>query len=217
MSVKLAHLQVLWGMAGAHEKFEEMVVQLIHVERPDSQRVRVVTGDGGLDSFEGGFTDPGGIDVYQVKYFPEKIDDAQKKQICESFGTARDSKKFKVKSWTLCLPIDMSTDETHWFECWAKTQAATGIDVRKPWGALQLEGLLLQEKNRAIRQAFFREENTELLRAQAGHLEKILCELVQRVPVPTRGQCRMTLQGVKARNSYVWTEEKMVVEVELCY
>jgi len=217
MSVKLTHLQILWGLAGAREKFEEMADQLIHAERPDSQRVRIVKGDGGVDSFEGSLSDPGGIDVYQVKYFPEKIEDAQKKQIRESFATARNSKKFKVKSWTLCLPIDMSTDETEWFEGWAKTQTASSIEIRKPWGSLQLESLLLQEKNRPIREAFFREENAELLRAQAGHLEKILLELIQRVPVPTRGELRMTLNGIKARNSYAWTEERMVVEVELCY
>ena len=104
MSVKLTHLQIHWGLAGAREKFEDMVVQLIHVERPDSQRVRIVRGDGGLDSFEGALSDPGGIDVYQVKYLPEKIEDAQKKQIRESFATASGSKKFNVKSWTLCLP-----------------------------------------------------------------------------------------------------------------
>jgi hypothetical protein len=169
-------------MAGAREKFEDMATQLIHVERPDSQRVRIVTGDGGLDAFEGGLTDPGGIDVYQIKFFPEKIGDAQKQQIRESFATARDSKKFRVRSWTLCLPIDMSVNETEWFEGWVQKQVGTGIniDIRKPWGALHLEGLLLQEKNRAIRQAFFREENAELLRAQTGHLENILQELKQR-------------------------------------
>jgi hypothetical protein len=217
MSVKLTHLQILWGLAGAREKFEEMVAQLIHVQQPDSQRVRIVKGDGGLDSFEGSLSDPGGIDVYQVKYFPEKIEDAQKKQIRESFATARDSKKFEVKSWTLCLPIDMSTDEMEWFEGWAKTQAASGIEIRKPWGALHIEGLLLQEENRTIREAFFREENAELLRAQAGHLEKILQELMRRVPMPTRGELRMTLDEVRARNCYAWTEERIVVEVQLCY
>jgi len=90
-----------------------------------------------------------------------------------------------VKSWTLCLPIDMSAEETHWFEGWAKSQAGTGINIRKPWGGLHVEGLLLQDENRAIRQAFFREENTELLRAQAGHLEKILHELTRHSPPST--------------------------------
>lgn len=132
MSLKLTQLQVLWGDAGAREKFEDMASQLIHVEKPDSQRIRIVNGDGGLDSFEGGLTDPDGIDVYQVKYFPEKLGDTQKQQIRDSFATARDSKKFKVKSWTLCLPIDMSINETKWFEGWAQKEAGTGIDIRKP-------------------------------------------------------------------------------------
>lgn len=217
MAVKLTHLQILWGLAGAREKFEEMANQLIHAERPDSQRVRIVKGDGGLDSFEGSLSDSNGIDVYQVKYFPEKIDDAQKKQIRDSFVTVRDSKTFKVQSWTLCLPIDMSVAETEWFEGWAKTQTASGIEIRKPWGALHLESKLLQEENRPIREAFFKEENAELLRAQAGHLEKILHELTRRVPVPTRGELQMTLKQVKARNSYTWTEDRMVIELELCY
>jgi hypothetical protein len=76
---------------------------------------------------------------------------------------------------------------------------------------------LLQEKNRAIREAFFRAENTELLRAQAGHLEKILHELMQRVPVPARGELRMTPDGVRVGNGYPWTEERMLVEVQFCY
>jgi hypothetical protein len=211
MSLKLAHLQIHWGLAGAREKFEEMVSQLIHVERPDSQRIRIVKGDGGLDSFEGTLTDPNGIDVFQVKYFPAKIDDAQKNQIRESFATVHDSKKFKVKSWTLCLPIDLSLDETEWFDRWVQRQADTGIDIRTPWGELKLVALLLQEKNRAIRETFFREENMELLRAQAGHLEKILHELTQ------RGILQMTLKGVKSRNTYRWTGGKLVIEVMLCF
>ncbi|MDQ3332056.1 MAG: hypothetical protein M3552_15610 [Planctomycetota bacterium] len=217
MSINLKHLQILWGIAGAREKFEDLVVQLIHVERPDSQRIRIMKGDGGLDAFEGVLSKPEGIDVFQVKYFPEKIDDAQKKQIRDSFATVRDSTRFKVNSWTLCLPADMSLDETLWFEGWAKDAGGSGIDIRKPWGALHLEGLLLQERNSSIRETFFREENTELLRRQAGHLEKLLHELTQRVPVPTRAQLRMTLTKVTTRNAYAWVEDKMVVEVQLWY
>jgi hypothetical protein len=106
MAVKLTHLQLHWGLAGAREKFEDMTAQLIHVERPNSQRVRVVKGDGGLDSFDGSLSDPNGIDVFQVKYFPNGIEKSQKNQIRESFAAARNSKKFKVKGWTLCLPIE---------------------------------------------------------------------------------------------------------------
>jgi hypothetical protein len=58
----------------------------------------------------------------------------------------------------------MSLDETKWFEAWQVKQTNSGIEIRKPWGALHIETLLLQEKNRTIRESFFREENTELLR-----------------------------------------------------
>lgn len=179
MSLTLANFQFLWGKAGAREKFEDMVSQLIHVEMPDSQRVRICLGDGGLDSIVGNLTDPAGIDVYQVKYFPDRLGESQKQQIRESFRTVRESEKFKVKSWTLCLPIDMSVDEIRWFEGWSKSQADSGIDIRRIWGEIHIKGLLLQEKNRSIRESFFRDENTELLRAVHGNSEKILTGLKQ--------------------------------------
>lgn len=217
MAIKLTHLQLHWGLAGARDKFEDMMTQLIHVERPDSQSFRVVKGDAGLDSFDGSLSAPNGIDVFQVKFFPDGIKEAQKSQIRDSFATARDSKKFKVKSWTLCFPIDMSLDETKWFEGWAKSQAGTGITINKPWSALHIESLLLLDKNQGIRHEFFREENPELLRAQAASLEKILQELVKRVPVPTPGVLTMTLERVRSRNAYCWIEDQVVVEAEFCF
>jgi hypothetical protein len=200
LAAKLASLQILWGVAGAREKFEDMVCQLIHVERPDSQRIRIVKGDGGLDSFVGELRKPVGIDVFQVKYFPGKIDDAQKGQIRDSFATVRDSNKFKVKSWTLCLPVDMSLEETEWFEGWKAKQAGSGIEIRQPWGALHIENLLLQEKNQTIREAFFREESTVLLREQVG----VLNELKQ------QGS-----RSLKVRVSPVWDRRKLQAQMQL--
>jgi hypothetical protein len=200
LSLKLANLQILWGVAGAREKFEDMVSQLIHVERPDSQRIRIVRGDGGLDSFEGELSDPDGIDVFQIKYFPGKIDDSQKGQIRDSFATVRDSNKFKVKSWTLCLPVDMSLEETEWFEGWKAKQADSDIEIRQPWGALHIETLLLQEKNRTIREAFFREENTVLLREQVG----ILNELKQQGG-----------RNLKVRVNPVWNRRKLQAQIQM--
>ncbi|HLJ94630.1 MAG TPA: hypothetical protein VKU02_15700 [Gemmataceae bacterium] len=95
-------------------------------------------GHAGLDSFDGSLSDPNGIDLFRVKYFPDGIEKPQKNQILDSFATARDSKKFKVKSWTVCLPIDMRTDETEGFEGWAKLQAGSGITINEPWGALHI-------------------------------------------------------------------------------
>ncbi len=200
MSVKLANLQILWGLAGAREKFEDMVSQLIHVEIPNSQRIRILKGDGGLDSFEGELSDSDGIDVFQIKYFPGKIDDAQKSQIRNSFATVRDSNKFKAKSWTLCLPVDMSIEETEWFEGWKAKQMERAIEIRQPWGALHIETLLLQEKNRTIREAFFREENTIVLREQVD----ILKDLKQ------QGS-----RNLKVRVNPVWNRRRLQAQIQL--
>ncbi len=162
MEVKLTHLQLVYGVAGAREKFEELTAHLIRSERPDAERVRVVRGDGGIDAHEGTLSDPAGVDVYQMKFFPDGVGDSQKAQIRDAFNRARENKGFRMKSWTLCLPIDMSLEEKKWFDNWKATQTHTGIEIRPVWGAFQLEGLLYQEKNRYLREAFFKESRPQV-------------------------------------------------------
>jgi hypothetical protein len=48
MAVKLTHLKLIYGNAGAREKFEELATHLIRSERPDVERIRIVRGDGGI-------------------------------------------------------------------------------------------------------------------------------------------------------------------------
>jgi hypothetical protein len=78
MSAKLTHLPQIYGDAGAREKFQELATQLIRSERPEVSGIRIVRGDGRIDAHEGTLIDPAGVDVYQVKYFPSGIGDAQK-------------------------------------------------------------------------------------------------------------------------------------------
>jgi hypothetical protein len=217
MAVKLTHLQLIYGVAGARENFEDLTVQLIRSERPDAERVRIVRGDGGIDAHDGSLADPSGVDVFQVKFFPDGIGDSQKGQIRDSFSTVRDSKKFKTRRWTLCLPIDLSIDEKGWFDTWKGNQTSTGIDIRPVWGATKLEGLLYEPKNRGVKEAFFKEEHLELLRAQSANIEKLVHEFVQRVPMPVPPVLEMTLEAVKPREAYRWVDDKMIVEVQFCY
>jgi hypothetical protein len=130
MAVKLTHLQLIYGVAGAREKFEELIAHLIRSERPDTERIRIARGDGGIDGHEDNLTDPTGVDVYQIKFFPDGIGDSQKAQLRDSFNRVRESNVFTTKSWTLCLPIDMGLDEKKWFDGWKENQSATGIDIR---------------------------------------------------------------------------------------
>ena len=49
MAVKLIDQQVIYGVAGAREKFEELSSQLIKNEEPNARKVQVVQSDGGID------------------------------------------------------------------------------------------------------------------------------------------------------------------------
>ncbi len=97
-----------------------------------------------------------------MKFLPNGIGDSQKTQIRDSFNRAHENKDFRMKSWTLCLPIDMSVEEKKWFDNWEKTQMHTGIEIQPVWGVLRLEGLLYQEKNRHLREAFFKEGHQQV-------------------------------------------------------
>jgi hypothetical protein len=150
-------------------------------EQPDADKVRITQGDGGIDVHVGDLTDPDGIDVYQCKFFPQGLEDIQKEQLRKSFRTCRDSSKFKTKKWTLCLPVDLSIDEKHWFEEWRNKQAETGIVIEDVWGAMKLEGLLFQEKNKGLKEAFFKEEYLTQIRQLHVMLMNLVPSIAERL------------------------------------
>jgi hypothetical protein len=194
MAVKLIDLQLIYGVAGAREKFEDLASQLVRGEQPDADKVRIVQGDGGIDLYVGELTGPDGIAVYQCKFFPQGIDDAQRNQIRESFARCRDSAKFAMRKWTLCLPIDLSLDEKRWFEEWRAKQASSGIVIEDPWGAMKLEGLLYQQKNQGLKEAFFQEEHLAQIREMHGLLELLLPDIAKRLRLDAneRDQARLS-------------------------
>src|SRR5262245_9600702 len=114
MAAKIIDLQLIYGLAGAREKFEELCVQLVKSELPNADKVRVQRGDKGIDVHVGELTATDGIEVYQCKFFPDGLDNSQKSQIRDSFTVCRTN--FKLKRWTLCLPLDLSVEEKTWFE-----------------------------------------------------------------------------------------------------
>jgi hypothetical protein len=70
--------------------------------------------------------------------------------------------------------VDLSVDEKRWFEEWRSKQVTSGVEIDNPWGATILEGLLYQEKNRGLREVFFKEEHL----AQIRDLHRMLLRLV---------------------------------------
>lgn len=68
-------------------------------------------GDGGIDAHEGDLVDPEGVEVYQMKFFPDGLGESQKDQIHGSSNRARENTALKTKSRTLCLPLDVGIEE----------------------------------------------------------------------------------------------------------
>jgi len=190
MPVKLIDLQLIYGVAGAREKFEDLASHLVKGEQPAADKVRVMQGDGGIDVHVGELTSPDGIEVYQCKFFQHGLDEAQKDQIRKSFQGCRDSDEFRTKKWTLCLPLDLSIEERKWFEQWRAKQMTSGIVIEDPWGATKLEGLLYQAKNQGLRESFFQEEHLAQIRELHAMLSQLISDIAERLRQDTaeRGQ-----------------------------
>jgi hypothetical protein len=131
--INLRRLEIDSGKAGAREKFERLIARLVKLQHPSAQEIRPKQGDWGIDVFVGKLTS-GNISVWQAKYFADRIGDAQKGEIRQSFNQIIDKSKeigFKVKAWTLCIPGTFAGDEKIWWEKWYRDkQKETGLIIR---------------------------------------------------------------------------------------
>lgn len=123
-----------WTLEGSREYFEKFVFQFLRIKyqfNKELNKIRPNPGDWGIDIIRGNLDDFNII--WQCKFFPEKIGDAQKKQIRESFNTVINkskSKKFKIDKWILCIPINYSTNELQWWNNWKKKKEKNNdIDI----------------------------------------------------------------------------------------
>jgi hypothetical protein len=188
MAVKLIDLQLIYGVAGARAQFEDLAAALIKAEQPKADKVRTSRGDGGIDVHVGDLTSPDGIEVFQCKFFPQGLDESQKGQIRESFKTCR--AKHKLLRWTLCLPLDLSTEEKVWFETWRTGQAEHGIEIADPWGATTLESLLFKQKNQGLREVFFKEEHLTQIRELHTMFTRLVPDIMARLQEGPATQAR---------------------------
>ena len=163
MAVQLVDLERIYGLAGAREKFDQLCGQLIRSELPEARGIRVHQGDGGVDVYNGKFTNAAGIHVFQAKFFPAGLKEAQKQEIRESFKRCINNPDFTTNHWTLCLPINLSTNETKWFEQWAASVGSEALTV-DCWGASRLEAILYKPANQGLREVFFKEESLTQIR-----------------------------------------------------
>lgn len=109
------------NIEGARAAFELACEKIIRAKhKPQNVKgVRASQGDGGIDVYVGELG-VGPVDVFQCKYFVSSVDKSQRQQIQNSYKAAMSSTIFSVKSWTLCLPINLSIAEAVWFDGWAE-------------------------------------------------------------------------------------------------
>jgi hypothetical protein len=55
-----------------------------------------------------------GDHVYEIKSFTGRLGSSQRRQIRDSFGTAR-VRRPTMRAWTLVVPTDLTPDEQRWF------------------------------------------------------------------------------------------------------
>jgi hypothetical protein len=143
-------------------KFESFVQQYLWAQYPGAgiKQVDGAGGDGGIDSFKG--TLSSGPAIWQSKHFPDRIKKAQKKQIIESIKAA--FKNNAPSLWTLCVPINLRTDEHRWFQ--DEIVAAYGGDERIK--LIHASDLLTEvQHNRPLRDMFFPESaQSEMLKVR---------------------------------------------------
>ena len=111
------YLREQHGDAGAREIFEKICSQLLaSLHGSDAHNIKVSQGDEGIDILVGDFSAP--VDIFQCKYFIDGIGKSQKQQISNSFDRANESSMFKMKSWKLCLPCELTAKEFQWWSEW---------------------------------------------------------------------------------------------------
>ena len=118
--------------------------QLLIVEL-DAKPVDGAGGDEGIDCFIQG--DDGSLDVFQAKYFIDRLTGSQRSQIEESLERALEC--HEVATWTLCIPRNHSPSERRWFETLARDHG-TPLEW---WGLSKLRTLV--SKSPHIAEGFF--------------------------------------------------------------
>jgi len=117
------YLAKKYKIEGARSYFEEICTALLVKKFPEEniKSPRVSKGDGGIDIFIGELGNSK-VDIFQCKFFLNRLGASQKQQISASFRTVILAEDFTSRSWTLCLPLQLSKEEHIWWAQWKERQ-----------------------------------------------------------------------------------------------
>ncbi|MFF2275586.1 hypothetical protein [Agromyces sp. NPDC058126] len=146
------------GEPGARDAFEHLIADVVGIVHPDVQEVQANPGDWGIDAFVGELTTGSEVRVWQAKYFIHGFGKTQQGDVRESYASAlRAAAKhgYVLKSWTLCLPIELDGPNLSWWQRWARrTEAADGVGIEL-WTAGTLRRRLMDDEATKVRLYYF--------------------------------------------------------------
>ncbi len=143
------------GDAAARERFDSFTLALVRAVRSNVRGMRPAPGDWGIDAFVGDLA--GEIAIWQAKFFPDGLGEAQKNQIRESYKSAKKAAAahaYTIIAWTLVLPSELSGDERTWWENWVAGQKADKIAIEL-WELSPLQELLRSPDATDVRAEYF--------------------------------------------------------------
>ena len=124
-------IRIHGGIIGARDCFEQVCAELLLKENigKDVHRIESAGGDGGIDIYIS--NDDNTVDIYQCKFFRDRLDASKWNQIKHSFSTMiNNHTELHVKTWFLCLPKLISSREISQFEKFKETMRNEGIAIR---------------------------------------------------------------------------------------
>jgi hypothetical protein len=142
---------------GAREEFARLVAALADLTTR-VRRIREDPGDWGIDSFAGRLNDGDEVAVWQAKFFVNGVGNSQKAQIRDSFKMARetaDKRGYGLVRWTLVIPLDLSAEETQWWDTWKAEQEQRYSVAVELWDKHRLDTLLRVPDAAPIEAEFF--------------------------------------------------------------
>jgi len=144
-------------VAGARERFQQMVTDLVLQLNPAANEVAAGSGsDWGIDTYVGSLDES--ILVWQSKFFLNWRGENERGQVRKSFNEIikkANQNSFTIGKWFLCIPCILPPEEQLWFDNWKQKQRrATGVQIEL-WNGVRLRNYLGQEDAKSVREAYF--------------------------------------------------------------
>ena len=178
LNMNWKNFRSIHGEEGSRSKFENLMYDLLCYEYP-SEKVHKTDssrgGDGGIDIF---VERDDGVDIYQCKFFLDKVENVQWNQISNSFDSAlktAEKDDIKVLKWYLCTPFILNRDPVGPWKRWNQfvDQNVERIEESMEWldGARIIQKLE-QSKLGDIRVKYFTSSETVFKKEETSEVYK---------------------------------------------